>query len=193
MLRCATNKFRFCFLVTSIVIAASILFKENTISASAADWIGSVKSTGDITFNDSSLTITANTPFDISFYQKRLLRHYYKISIESDDMLGEVITISKDEDEILKLTGGENGKTRSISIRSRKIRGPTGQTIGDKLTAALGSSAECEVGGDDWFACWSKERPNIYYHPSCWNKIETGKNEIPPKCTIVEISIVLSD
>lgn len=175
--------------MSTLVAGAAILVTSAIPFSRATEWIASIEANGDIVFSDNSLQIDKTTPFDTSYFQKKLLRHYYKISIETDDLVGEVITIAKNEEPVFRILGGENGKTRFISIESDKVKGPTGKAIGDKLTDVLGSKAECEAGGDDWFACWSKEYPNIYYRPSCWDKIATGTNQIPTTCTITEISI----
>lgn len=176
------------------LIATSAVFLLGSVqcSALANDWVVKIEPSGVITFGDNTLKISRNTPFDTAYFQKKLLRYYYAISIAANDMLGDVITVSKDQEELLELTGDE-GKIRFVSTTSNKVRGPTGQTIGDKLAEAVGSTAECEAGGDDWFVCWSKANPNVYYHPSCWEKIETGTNNIPPTCTITEMSVGLGD
>lgn len=175
-----------------VAMSAVCLLVTLQCSAIANDWVVKIEPSGVITFGDNPLRISRKTPFDTAYFQKNLLRYYYAISIATSDMLGDIITVSKDQEELLEFTGDE-GKTRFVSTTSNKVRGPAGQTVGDKLTEAVGSRAECEAGGDDWFVCWSKANPNVFYHPSCWEKIETGTNNIPPNCTITEMSVGLGE
>ena len=147
---------------------------------------------------DADVSITSLDAFDISYYRERLSTEHYDVDISNvsdGEFAGTFIEIGRNGEVAITLQGDLITKQLwTAFVRTSSVRDPSGYTVGQLLSKALGGQAQCEVGDEGQTYCWKDNNPSILYMPDlrCKEKIKDGDNVIADNCRIAEIAVIFN-